>query len=178
MMDIMKHNAEESGVASKIDYVLSTWEAAGVGVHDIVTCAHAMYMTPDFAWFVHKVEAHARKRVYLGIRHFPIDGIIQELNQKLYGTPHDGTNFIVAYNALYQMGIYANVLMEELQHRWVDESIDSAFMRAKRHLRMENTTENDALIRSTLERRLVLKDGAYTWPDGMNSALVYWDIKK
>jgi FkbM family methyltransferase len=178
MMDIMQRNAAEAGVAGKIDYILSSWEAAAVGEHDIVTCAHAMYMNPDFAGFIRKVEAHARKRCYLGIRHFPIDGIIQELNEKIYGTPHDGTNFIVAYNALYQMGIYANVLMEELQHRWNDESVDTAFTRAKRHLRLENTGEHDALIRNTLERRLIAKEGGYTWPDGMNSALVWWDVKK
>ncbi len=177
MMDILKRNAADAGVADKIDFVPSTWEAAEVGVHDIVTCAHAMYMNPDFAGFIRKVEAHARKRCYIGIRHFPIDGIIQELNEKIYGTIHDGPNFIVAYNALYQMGIYGNVMLEALQHRWHDESIDSAFDRAKRHLRVQDTNKYDDLIRSTLERRLKLREGLYYWPDGMNSALIWWEVK-
>ena len=83
---------------------LSGWRAAAA-------CAHAMYMSLDFAAFVHKMEAHARRRCYMGIRHFPIDGIIQELSREIYGNPHDGPNFIIAYNALYQMGIYPDVTM-------------------------------------------------------------------
>jgi len=176
MMDILKRNADEEGVTSKIDFVQSTWEAADVGVHDVVTCAHAMYMNPDFAGFIHKVEEHSRQRCYLGIRHFPIDGIIQELNEKIYGTIHDGPNFIVAFNALYQMGIYGNVLMEALQHRWTDASFDTAFERAKRHLRVQDTNQYDELIHHTLELRLKFKDGLYYWPDGMNSALIWWEV--
>jgi hypothetical protein len=76
------------------------------------------------------------------------------------------------------MGIYANVLMEYVQHRWTDETIDDAFARAKRHLHREGLKTHDKLIRETLERRLTYKDGVYAWPDGMNSALVWWDVAK
>ena len=178
MMDILKRNASEAKVSDKIGFISSTWEEANVEVHDIVTCAHAMYMSADFVSFVERLQSHARKRCYLGIRHFPIDGIIQELHTKIFGQPHDSPNFIIAYNALHQMGIYANVLMEDLQHRWTDPTIDSAFQRAKRHLHLEELTGYDELVHETLKRRLLLKDGSYHWPDGMNSALVWWDIKQ
>lgn len=177
MLEILKKNAYEAGLAN-VEYVNSTWEQAEVGMHDVVGCAHAMYMSADFAAFVRKMEAKARRRCYLAIRHFPIDGIIQELSMKIYGNPHDGPNFIIGYNALYQLGIYANVLMEYVQHRWNDETIDDAFARAKRHLYLEGLATHDKLIRETLERRLTYKDGVYAWPDGMNSALVWWDVVK
>jgi hypothetical protein len=112
----------------------------------------------------------------MGVRHFPINGIIQELHRKIHGYPHDGPNFIIAYNALYQMGIYGNVLMEELQHRWIDTTLDNAFERAKRHLHLRGSTGHDELIRETLKRRLTLMNGVYSWPDGMNSALIWWNV--
>lgn len=177
MLDILKSNVAEAGLTN-VDYVNATWEQAEVGMYDVVGCAHAMYMSPDFALFIHKMESKARRRCYLAIRHFPIDGIIQELSMKIYGNPHDGPNFIIGYNALYQLGIYANVLMEYVQHRWMDDTADEAFARAKRHLHLEGLETYDKLIRETLERRLTYKDGVYAWPDGMNSALVWWDVVK
>jgi FkbM family methyltransferase len=175
MLAILKNNANDAGLTN-IEYVQANWEQAEVSMHDVVGCAHAMYMSADFAAFVRKMESSARRRCYLAIRHFPIDGVIQELSMKIYGNPHDGPNFIIGYNALYQMGIYANVVMEYVQHRWRDDTAGEAFARAKRHLHLEGLGTYDALIRETLERRLTYKDGVYAWPDGMNSALVWWDV--
>jgi SAM-dependent methyltransferase len=176
MLDILKHNAEEEGVTDKIDVISATWENAITELHDFVICFHAMYMSADFAAFVHKMKAHAKKRCYLGLRHFPIDGIIQELTVKIHGSRHDSPNFIIGYNALYQMGIYANVVIEEFQHAWRDEIMETAFDRAKRHLHVEDTQIHDTLIRETLDRRLVFKDGMYNWPDCMTTALVWWEV--
>ncbi len=173
MAEVLGKNAAAAGVSGKIAVVPATWEAAEVEVHDVVTCFHAAYMSADLAAFVRKMEAHARRTCYLGLRHFPADGIIQELSTRIYGTRHDSPNFIVGYNALYQMGIYANVLLEEFQRVWTDQSLEAAFARAKRHLFLEDATR-DELVRSTLERRLVFRDGVYEWPDSMTTALVWW----
>ncbi len=177
MAEVLRKNAKEAGVLDKITILPATWEAAVVEPHDVVTCFHAIYMSADFAAFVRKMETHARRACYLGLRHFPIDGIIQELATQIYGTRHDSPNFIVAYNALYQMGIYANVLVDEVRQMWTDDSLESAFIRAKRHLFLEDAT-HDELVRSTLERLLVLRDGAYQWPDGMSTALVWWNVAR
>lgn len=175
MLDILKRNAAESGVTDKIEIIQKTWEEAEVAVNDVVVSFHAMYMSADFAGFIHKMETHTKKRCYLGLRHFPIDGIIQELSLKIHGTIHDSPNFIIGYNALYQMGIYANVLIEDFRHNWTDDTLDTAFNRAKRHLILENDNSNDSLIRDTLKRRLAFQEGIYHWPDNMTTALVWWE---
>jgi 2-polyprenyl-3-methyl-5-hydroxy-6-metoxy-1,4-benzoquinol methylase len=110
MSDILIRNAAETGVSCKIDIVTATWEEATVGMHDIAVCFHGIYMSADLAAFVDKMEAHARRRCYLGLRHIAVDGIIQELALEIHGNRHDSPNFIVAYNALYQMGIYATFI--------------------------------------------------------------------
>ena len=175
MMEILKGNVQGAGV-NNVEFVQAAWEAAGVERHDIVTCAHAMYMSADFGAFVRKMEAKARRRCYMAMRLFPIDGIIQEVSEEITGLRHDGPNFIVGYNALYQMGIYGNVLIEDSNRHWTDDTVESAFARAKRHLHLEDDTEYDRLIHETLKRRLTYKDGVYTWPDGMHSVLVWWDV--
>jgi len=175
MLDILRHNAADSGVTDKIEISQKTWEEAEVGLYDFVISFHAMYMSPDFAGFVHKMEAHSKKRCYLGLRHFPINGIIQELSMKIHGTRHDSPNFIIGYNALYQLGIYSNVIIEDFRHNWTDETIEDAFNRAKRHLLIENNAAYDMLVRNVLKQRLELKEGKYHWPDSMTTALVWWE---
>jgi hypothetical protein len=57
---------------------------------------------------------------------------------------------------------------------WTDSTLDAAVARAKRHLRLDDD-RHDAEIRHVLADRLALVDGAYRWPDGMRSALIWWD---
>jgi hypothetical protein len=97
-----------------------------------------------------------------------------ELSQIIRGHPYDSPNAHLAYNALYSMGIYPNVLVEQDMHNWKDITFDEAFSRAKRHLNAGTTGEYDDLIRETLEKRLTLTDGVYVWPDGMQAVLFWW----
>ena len=177
MLDILKRNAQEAGVTDRINLVPATWEGADIGMYDVSVSLHAMYLSTDFAAFIHKMEAHTKHRCYLGVRHFPIDGRIQELSTKIYGTRHDSPNFIIAFNALYQMGINANVLIEDLKHHWNDANLEAAFTRAKRHLRLDTVGTYDDLVFTTLKRRLGYKDGAYIWPDFTSTALAWWDSR-
>lgn len=121
------------------------------------------------------MERRARKRCYLALRLPLYNGIIGELCLAIRGHRHDSPNAIIAYNALYSMGIYTNVLMEEGVYRWTDSSFEDAFARARRHLHLGSSTAHDALVRDTLARRLTCADGIYTWPDGMLSALLWWN---
>ena len=177
MSDILIRNARQAGVLDKIKVVNQTWEAADAGIHDIVVCFHSMYASPDLAAFVRKMEKHARRCCYLGIRHFHIDGVIQELSTIIHGTRHDSPNFLIAYNALSQIGIYANVFMEDFRRTWTDSTLEDAFARAKRHLHIEEDTTFDDVVRQTLARRLTYDCAKYHWPDSMTTALVWWRIK-
>ncbi len=174
MAEVLAGHAREAGVLEKITIVNSTWEKAQVEIHDVAVCFHSIYASEDFAGFVRRMAAHARRRCYLGVRHFHVDGIMQELSAEVHGTRHDSPNFMIAYNALYQMGIYANVLMEEFRQTWTDATLDDAFARAKRHLHLQDSSAHDALVRSTLERRLQRNAAGYRWPDRMATALIWW----
>ncbi len=174
MLEMLRENIASAGL-NNITIVRSRWEDTEVEPHDIVTCAHGIYETTDFAGFVRKMERHARHRVYLELRLPPHDGIINELFRKIYGTPFDSPNAIIAWNALYGMGIYPNLLVEDDMHHWEDATFEDAFARAKKHLNLEISDHYDELIRETLKDRLTFSGNTCIWPDGMRSALLWWD---
>jgi FkbM family methyltransferase len=172
MLDALRDNIKAGG--DNIQIIQSSWEDASVETHDIVTCAHAMYSSPDLASFVRKMEQHARKACYLSVRLPPVDGIIGELSNAIYHRFYDSVNAVIAYNALYSMGIYTNVMVEKDFYPWVSNTLDEACLRAKRHLRLESNDAYDGLIRDTLKKRLTYSNNCYIWPDGMRSVLLWW----
>lgn len=174
MAEMLKENLINACLTN-VEILAQTWEDATPSMHDIVVCAHGMYASEDLAAFVRKVERFSRKGCYLVMRLPPADGILSELSLKIYGCKHDSPDAVIAYNALYTIGIHANVLVENNVVHWVNETVEDAFMRAKRHLRLgASESAYDDLIYSTLQRRLTFSDGVYTWPDGMRSALLWW----
>jgi 2-polyprenyl-3-methyl-5-hydroxy-6-metoxy-1,4-benzoquinol methylase len=173
MLEMLNENILKAELGN-IRIIQGRWEEVDVEPHDIVSCTHAIYETKDFAAFIRKMESHARKRCYLVLRLPPHDGVTGELFRKIHGHPYDSPNAHLAYNALYSMGIYPNVLVEEEMHNWRDTTFEEAFSRAKRHLIVGETSEYDALIQETLIQRLKLQDGVYIWPDGMRGILFWW----
>lgn len=173
MVNILRGNLVSARV-NNVKIVQSSWEEVVIQPHDIIVCAHAMYASSDLGAFVRKVEQYAKKNCYLAIRLPSADGIIGELSLSIYGHRHDSPNAIVAYNALYAMGIYANVLVESNISQWTDNTFEQAFARAKRHLHLGPSTTYDNLIHETLARRLSLLNNTYVWPDGMRSVLLWW----
>jgi FkbM family methyltransferase len=172
MLEVLRDNMKT--VPGNIQIVQSSWEDAQVEIQDIAVCAHSMYSSPDLAAFVRKMEHHTRKTCYLAVRLLPVDGVISELYKAIYGSPHDSANAVIAYNALYSLGIYANVLVEHDIYRWTNNTLEEAFTRAKRHLRLDSNNDYDRLIQDVLEKRLTPSETGYVWPDGMRSALLYW----
>jgi hypothetical protein len=173
MLALLQDNLKGSKVSVRT--LQSTWEEARVELHDIVVCAHALYSSPDLALFVHKMEQHARKACYLAIRLPPVDGVLGELSRAIQGRTFDSANAVIAFNALYSLGIYANVLVEKDIYPWFNNTLEDAFARAKRHLHLESRSIHDELIRGTLAKRLRSTPDGYIWPDGMRSALLWWN---
>ena len=172
MADRLRNNASAEGLAN-IRLLGANWEEAEVDPHDVAFCSHAMYASPDFAAFVRKMEASARESCFLAMRMPAHDGLMRELSNRIYGSPYDSPNFWVGFHALYDLGIYPDVVMEPMVRGWADDSIDEALGRARRHLSLADGRHDD-MIREALVRRLRLQDGRYHWPDGMRSALLWW----
>jgi len=92
--------------------------------------------------------------------------------------PYDSPNFQVAYNALLQMGIYPNVLMEigKPWEPWLNSSMEEALSELKNRLAVHDTPEHDGFLKKLLDDHLIEKNDQVVWPVGNRSALVYWDV--
>lgn len=174
MAAFLRENAAQAGLTN-VHLLDAVWEDVEVGPHDVAFCSHAMYTSLDLVGFVRKMERSARGTCFLVLRVPSHDGVMRELSQHIYGQPHDSPNFVVGHNVLYDMGIYANVMMDDFVRTWANDSLEDALERARRHLRLGYSTAYDDMIRRTLARCLTFKDGQYHWPDGMRSALVWWE---
>ena len=175
MREILRERAAAQEVGNLV-LVEAPWMEAAVPPHDAVIAAHATYTTTDLLGFVRKMEASARRLCALALRMPAHDGIIGELSQRVYGVWHDSPNFIVAYNLLLAAGYAPSVVIEpRSSRRWIDPTLDEAVLRARRHLHLADASQDPA-IRETLSRRLEPVEGGFRWPDGMRSALVWWEV--
>ena len=106
---------------------------------------------------------------------------MSEAAEMVWGQPYDLPCFTIAYNILLQMGIYANVQVEN-PNGWMPQTSqtpEDAYceMKSKLGLGVSETIYDDYL-RRLVDRRLVRLNGQFIWPEKMQSALIFWRNEK
>jgi 2-polyprenyl-3-methyl-5-hydroxy-6-metoxy-1,4-benzoquinol methylase len=179
MLKVMQEHLAAEGITN-VKIVQGAWPDVSVEPHDFSLCSHAMYGCPDLPAFIARIIACTRRMCFLILRAPTLDGVRAEAAQHIWGHPLDSPNFIIAYNILLQMGIYANVLMEDtgLWEPRTSASLEDAFSDMKRHLGLNGNSEHDEYLMELLRRRLTwhTSRGEYVWPREVRSALVYWTV--
>lgn len=177
MVSVMQENITEQGIEN-IRIIQDRWPQARADKHDFSLCSHAMYGEPDFREFISRMMEVTRKTCFLLMRVPITGGLMGELSMEIWGHPYDSANFQIGYNALLDMDIYPNVLMEDtgLWKPWKSDSIEDAMEKVKRRFGIEDTHEHDEFITEVLSRHLRPENGKYVWPKGVRSALVYWNV--
>lgn len=175
MIAVMEEKIKELGTAN-VEIVRDSWPGADVDEHDFCLCSHAMYGSTDFPAFVQRMDEVARRCCLLLMRAPTPDGIMAKIAREVWGQPYDSPNFQIGYNILLEMGIFANVLMEDTGtwKPWTHDSIDEAVADVKRKLGLCGDDSHDPYIRNVLRDNLTSNDEKISWPSGVCSALVYW----
>ena len=174
MLDIMRQHLAGEAVTN-VDIVQDSWPEASVGMHDFSLCSHAMYGYPDLPAFIRRMEDVTRHYCMLLMRAPLPSSVLSEVAQKVWGHPYDSPNFHVAYGVLLQMGILANVLVED-SGPWpprTSSSLEEAVGEVKRRLAL-TTSEHDEYLQELLSCRLTPLAGQYIWPPDVRSVMVYW----
>jgi 2-polyprenyl-3-methyl-5-hydroxy-6-metoxy-1,4-benzoquinol methylase len=176
MIAVLQENVEQEGIRN-IEIVRGGWPDTVVAPHDYSLCSHAMYGVADLPAFVNAMSRVTRKTCLMLTRAPDHDGTLAEMALRIWGQPHDSTNFQVAYNALLQIGIYANVLMgkQGQWEPWSNASFEEAMAETRRRFKVPSPSEHDAFLNEMLKSRLTCKDGRYYWPSEVRSALIYWE---
>lgn len=176
MLAVLKENLAAEGI-NNVEVIEGFWPEVSVEPHDISLCSHAMYFSKDLPAFVNRMAEVSRRACYLVLRVATHDGVMAKASQRVWGHPHDSPNFAVAYNVLLQMGIYANVLVDHTLWRpWTSPTLDAALADIKQRLELGENSEHDGYLRELLSRRLMPDGDGYLWPQGVRSALVYWNV--
>jgi hypothetical protein len=138
-----------------------------------------MYGVADFRAFVEKMNQVTRKRCFLLMRVLLADAVMARAARRIWGQPYDSPNFQVAYNALMQMDIYPNVVMETEHgwHPWTHDSLEAALEDVKNRFGLENDDTHDTFLLSLLEASLQKQDGTYVWPVGNRSGVLHWNAR-
>ena len=134
MVEVMRGHLAAAGVTN-VDVVQGAWPDVTVEPHDFTLCSHAMYGCPDLPGFVRASSRCTRPRLLPGdARARRRTGSWREAARRVWGHPHDSPNFQVAYNALLQMGIFPDVLMEDTGpwDPWTSASLEEALAEVRR----------------------------------------------
>jgi 2-polyprenyl-3-methyl-5-hydroxy-6-metoxy-1,4-benzoquinol methylase len=176
MIEVMRDSLSAEGI-SNVTILQGAWPQVEVAPHDFSLCSHAMYGYPDLSGFVRRMAESTRRTCFLLLRAPTLAGVRSEAARHIWGQPLDSPNFTIAYNVLLQMGIYANVLMENtgLWKPRKSRSLEEALQEMRRFLALEEGTEHEPYLRGLLQRRLTLQGESYVWPPEVRSALVYWN---
>ncbi len=177
MGKILKEKIETQEI-DNINLVEGSWPDIDIEPHDYILASHSMYGETDFTAFIQKMIQIARKSCFLVLRLPFADAIMAKAALRIWGQPYDSPNFQVAYNALLQMDIFPNVLMEDGEpwEPWSNDSVEEALDEIKNRMGVHDTTEHDDFFMSLLDGQLTEKESKFFWPVGNSSVLVYWEV--
>jgi 2-polyprenyl-3-methyl-5-hydroxy-6-metoxy-1,4-benzoquinol methylase len=179
MIEVMRESFSEEGI-DNVFILRGAWPDVEVEPHDYSLCSHSMYGYPDLTAFIRRMVDCTRNICFLLLRAPTLDSVRAEAARHIWGQPLDSPNFTIAYNILLQMGICANVLMENtgLWSPRKSASLEEALRDLKRYLALDESPEHESYLRDLLQRRLKQQNGCFFWPPEVRSALVYWQVNQ
>jgi SAM-dependent methyltransferase len=150
------------------------WDALGIGVHDAAVASRSLVMD-DLRGAIEKLSRYARRRVLVStlVDDGPFDRRIFEAVGRSF---QPGADYIIVYNLLRQMGIYANIAFtthcEVKTFQDAEEALSS--MRWMIH---EMTPEEEVRLKAHLEKTLVRVNGGWQMPYRhlVRWAVMWWD---
>ncbi len=167
-----------SGRIENIEWVKGKWPGIDIEPHDFTLASHSMYGETNFKPFIEKMISCSRRGCFLILKVLFTKTIMAKASRRILGQPYDSPCFQIAYNALHQMGIFPNVMMDRSKtwKSWSNNSMEEALEDIKNRFGIASVTDHDDFLISLLESDLTEKDGKFFWPVGVGSALVYWDV--
>ena len=179
MRDILKRNLETEDVKN-VEILDGLWPVRGIEHHDFSLSSHSVYGCEDIPGFIGAMSETTRHTCFMLLRAPDINGLMATASRRIWGQPNDSPNFQVAYNAMLQMGMFPNVLMEEkgMWPGWSNKNFEEAFDRIRSRFGIDRDSEHYAYLKMLLETHLREADGKVQWPSEVRTGLVYWNTEQ
>lgn len=153
---------------------LDDWDELGIGVHDVAIASRSL-LVEDLQKTILKLQSCARKRVYLStlVDDGPYDRRIVEAVGRKFCL---GGDYILVYNLLRQMGIYANVTFTVTREETSYGSLAEA-LQAMRWMIYDMTAEEETRLRDYLPNYLLQMNGRWQLPQPrvVRWAVLWWE---
>ncbi len=176
MRKILRENLEKGGITN-VEILDGSWPLKEVESHDFTLASHSVYGCEDLPGFINAMTKATRCTCFMLLRAPDHDGLMATAANRIWGHPYDSPNFQVAFNAMIQMGMFPNVLMEEkgMWPGWTSRNFDDAFERIGSRFAVERGSEHGEFLMDLLKKKLNEDNGRIHWPAELRTALLYWD---
>ena len=179
MREVLKENIEKESIGN-IEIIDRFWPIQGIEPHDFTLASHSVYGCEDLKGFVTAMTEATLNRSFMLLRAPDHNGLMAMAANRIWGHPYDSPNFQVAYNAMLQMGLFPNVLMEQkgMWPGWTNNNFDEAIDRIRLRFGLDKDSEHDHYLHALLKARLRELDGKIQWPSEVRTGLLYWSAGK
>ncbi len=181
MRKILKENLKKENIEN-VEVLDGLWPVSHsqVEAHDFSLSSHSVYGCDDLPDFINAMTESTRYTCFMLLRAPDHDGLMAKAANHIWGQSNDSPNFQVAYNAMLQMGIFPNVLMEEkgMWPCWTNKNIEEALERIRSRFDIKKDTDHEQYLTTLLSEHLIEDDGIVRWPSEVRTGLVYWNSDK
>jgi SAM-dependent methyltransferase len=176
MLEVLARNADRENIDT-IQLVNLDWTKARVGVdfpvHDAVLVSRSLPSGSDVAHSLRLIDQAARHACFITWRAAAYNeleaGICNMLGIDYAALP----DYIVLYNLLYSLGIYASVEIFRINGRWRFRSLDEAFTQLVRSRNIGDNRSKKRIL-DFLESKLSFQDGHYYQQKKATWTLISW----
>lgn len=172
----LKQAVAAAGVGPRVTIVPRAWPCPETRPHDVLLCAHVLYGIADFRGWIDAMTACARELCVLLLRAPAPDDFMNEAARLVHGAAPARPDAFLAVNALWQMGVRPQLLMESVAAPYSEiyPDVPAAFADLKRTLHLEANSRHDHDLLGLLERRLRQTPEGLHLPPRPPTALVLW----
>jgi ubiquinone/menaquinone biosynthesis C-methylase UbiE len=184
MLNLVMKGARDKGL-NNIKYVQSTVEALKsdqIGKYDVVIASRSLGGIYNLQKELKKIDKLAKKYVYITIWGANARQFEKELCQVMGTEYHQHPDYIYVCNMLYQLGIYANVKMLDLESRPVYSNLEDVMERCMWKLGWITDeikeTEKKKLEKFLKKTAAKNEDGTLHYPSNKPDWVLLWWKKK
>ena len=180
MLNYLKENMTEEGL-SNYRCIQKRWEDVEIGVdiepHDVVIASHSLGMF-DLQVALSKMDDAAKKYVFIlaAAGKWFYDDIEDALYEQVYKRPPSRggwrSDYMLIYNILHDMGIYANVEIMDSDDFQRYESLDEAVERWR--VMTEIPEKNKPILREYLAKNLIEDNNGLLFRWRTKGAMIWW----